>query len=151
MPVDLEAAKAVERISESLVDAWNRHDAHSFASNFAQDADFTNVFGMHAKGREAIEGFHRPIFETIFKDSRLTLDETRMRVIRPDVIAVDMRWAMTGARNPLGAEWPRRTGLINILVTREENAWSIAVMHNMDLPDPNLVEAQKALQEQKQK
>jgi uncharacterized protein (TIGR02246 family) len=109
------------------------------------------VFGIHAKGREAIEGFHKPIFGTMFKDSRLTLDETRMRVVRPDVVAADMRWAMTGARDPLGAEWPRRTGLINILLTREENAWSIAVMHNMDLPDPDMVKAQKALQEQKQK
>jgi len=145
-----DAGNAIRRIADSLADAWNRHDAAAFAGNFAEDADFTNVFGMHARGRSAIEGFHRPVFETIFKQSRLTIDETRARFIRPDIAAADLHWTMEGARNPLGAEWPRRRELINMLVTREAGLWSITVMHNMDLPDPEMADAQKNLEGSKQ-
>ena len=141
-----DVAAAIEQIMQRLVDSWNSHDAHGFAANFAEDADFTNVFGMKAKGREAIERFHRPMFETMFRDSRVMLGEIQARLIRPDVAAVDVRWAMTGARDPSGAEWPRRVGLMNLLVTFEAGGWSIAVMHNMDLPDQQQVDSLLSLQ-----
>jgi uncharacterized protein (TIGR02246 family) len=63
----LESEQAADKIVVAMVRAWNSHDAHAFAAIFARDADFTNVFGMVAQGREAIEGFHAPIFETMFR------------------------------------------------------------------------------------
>jgi uncharacterized protein (TIGR02246 family) len=140
------AEQAIGLLVRSLVDAWNVHDARAFAQAFAPDADFTNVFGMHASGRDAIEQFHAPIFQTMFKDSRLEAMETRIRLIRPDIAAVDVRWSMTGARDPMGKAWPERRGLINMLVTRGDSGWSIAVMHNMDLPSPEMAEAQQKVQ-----
>ncbi len=141
------AEQTVGRLVRSLVDAWNVHDARAFAEAFAVDADFTNVFGMHASGRDAIERFHAPIFQTMFKDSRLEATETRIRLIRPDIAAVDVRWSMTGARDPMGKEWPERRGLINLLVTRDGGGWSIAVMHNMDLPSAEMAEALQKVQQ----
>lgn len=141
-----EAEQAAKQIVDSLVDAWNVHDAHAFAAIFAQSADFTNVFGMEARGREAIEQFHRPMFQTMFRDSRLVATDTRIRLIRPDVAALDVRWAMTGARDPDGNEWPDRRGLINMVVTCEQGVWSIETMHNMELAAEEMAEAQKKLQ-----
>ena len=76
---------AIQSIVTALVEAWNRHDAHAFAAPFAEDAEFTNVFGMVQKGRAGIEAAHAPIFKTMFKDSRLSVTETRVRLIRSDV------------------------------------------------------------------
>ena len=146
MSLHAEAEKAVRQLVEAFVDAWNVHDASAFARVFADDADFTNVFGMHARGRETIAQFHRPIFETIFKDSRLAAAETTVRFIRPDVAAVDVRWEMTGARDPMGNEWPLRRGLINLTIVREADTWSIVVMHNMDLPAEEMAQAQARIQ-----
>jgi uncharacterized protein (TIGR02246 family) len=140
------AERAAATIVGRLVDAWNAHDADAFARCFAEDADFTNVFGMHAKGRAAIAGFHAPIFTTMFKDSRLAARETRVRTLHSDIAAVDLRWAMTGARGPDGTPWPERRGLINMVLAREGGEWSIAVMHNMDLPPEEMAEAQAAVQ-----
>ena len=137
---------AVKDVVDSLVAAWNVHDPGRFSAGFHDDADFTNVFGMHAKGRDAIERFHAPIFETMFRESELTATDTRIRLIRPDVAGVDVRWEMIGALDPRGNEWPLRRGLMNLLVTRESGDWSIAVMHNMDLPPEELAEAQAELQ-----
>lgn len=139
------ADKAIEDLVLGVQAAWNRHDAHDFAAAFAEDAEFTNVFGMVQKGRAGIEAAHAPIFETMFKDSRLTVMETSVRLIRPDVAAVDVKWAMTGARDPHGSPWPERTGLLNWIVTRHGERWLIDVSHNMDLPSPELAKAQAAL------
>lgn len=136
----------VRAVVDSLVSAWNVHDARAFAAVFAADADFTNVFGMSASGRDAVEQFHAPIFATMFKESRLASTETRVRFLADAVAAVDMRWEMSGARDPENNEWPLRRGLMNMVMMRQGPAWEIAVMHNMDLPSEDLAEAQARLQ-----
>ena len=72
------ADKAIEDLVRALEAAWNRHDAHAFAQAFAEDADFTNVFGMVQKGRAGIEAGHAPIFRTMFKDGRLSVTDRRL-------------------------------------------------------------------------
>jgi uncharacterized protein (TIGR02246 family) len=139
------AQHAIDRLVSDMVAAWNRHDATAFAVAFAVDAEFTNVFGMVQQGRPEIEALHAPLFKTIFKDTQLTATETRLRMIRPDVAAVAVRWKMTGARNPKGEPWPEREGILNWVVTRHDDRWLIDVSHNMDLPSPELVKAQTAL------
>jgi uncharacterized protein (TIGR02246 family) len=141
----MSAKQAIEDLVRALEAAWNRHDAHAFAEAFAEDAEFTNVFGMVQQGRAGIEAAHAPIFKTMFKDSHLAVIDTRVRLIRPDVAAVDVKWAMTGARDPHGNPWPERTGLLNWIVTRHGERWLIDVSHNMDLPSPDLARAQAAL------
>jgi uncharacterized protein (TIGR02246 family) len=145
--IDRTATTEIETIAAKLAEAWNRHDAQALAVVFAEDADFTNVFGMVAKGRAAIEALHAPLFKTIFKDSQITVTETRVRLIRPDVASVDVKWQMTGARDPHGNPWPNREGLLNWITTEHSSGWLIDVSHNMDLPSPELVKAHAALTE----
>lgn len=145
MTPDKSVGQAVEGLVSALETAWNRHDAHALAEPFAEDADFTNVFGMAVRGRAAIEALHAPLFKTMFTDSHLRVLETRVRMIRPDVAAVDVKWTMTGARDPHGNPWPERIGLLNWIVTRHGERWLIDVSHNMDLPSPDLAKAQAAL------
>jgi uncharacterized protein (TIGR02246 family) len=137
--------RAIQDIVDGLVVGWNRHDARAFVASFAEDADFTNVFGMHMKGRAAIEEMHTAIFRTMFKNSRLNVAEMRARFLRPDLAAVDVRWEMSGARDPEGREWPDRRGLLNFIATETRGAWSIDVFHNMDLPAAELARAQAKL------
>ena len=142
------AQQAIDRLVADMIAAWNRHDAAAFAAAFAEDAEFTNVFGMVQQGRAGIEAAHAPIFKTMFKDSVLTAAETRVRLIRPDVASVDVRWKMTGARDPMGNPWPERAGILSWIVTRHGDHWLIDVSHNMDLPSPDLAKAQAALSKQ---
>jgi uncharacterized protein (TIGR02246 family) len=145
MGTESAAARAIDGIVARIVDAWNRHDPSAFAAAFANDAEFINVFGMVQKGRAEIRAAHAPIFKTMFKDSRLSVTETRVRLIRPDVASVDVKWTMTGARDPRGNPWPQREGLLNWIVTDHDGTWLIDVSHNMDLPSPDLAKAQAAL------
>ncbi len=139
------AQQAIDRIVSGMTAAWNRRDVAAFGAAFAEDAEFTNVFGMMQSGRAEIEASHAPLFKTIFKDTELTATETRVRMIRPDIAAVDVRWKMSGARDPTGNPWPERAGILNWIVTRHGDQWLIDVSHNMDLPSSELVKARAAI------
>ena len=58
---------AVHSLVDRFMAAWNDHDPHAFAAVFAEDADFTNVIGEGASGRENIEKFHAPMFSWVLK------------------------------------------------------------------------------------
>jgi uncharacterized protein (TIGR02246 family) len=124
---------AIRAVVDRLMEAWNRHDAHAFAAVFAQDADFTNVIGMGAHGRDKIEEFHAPMFSSLFKNSHQDYTEIKVRFIRPDVATVDVRWHMTGATDPQGNPRPNREGLLNFMATKNKGAWQILVLHNTEL------------------
>jgi uncharacterized protein (TIGR02246 family) len=139
------AEAALNQIVEALRQAWNTHDARAFAAVFAEDADFTNVFGIAAKGRPRIEETHAAIFSTVFKDSRWTEADTRVRLLRGDVAMVDVRWEVNGSLDPEGKPWPNRRGLMNFVATQERGRWSIAAFHNQDLPTAERAKAAEKL------
>ena len=138
------AERAIQEIVDTLIDAWNRHDAHAFAKCFAEDAQFTNVFGVVANGRAEIESGHAAIFRTIFRSSHVTQMDVTVRLFRPDTAAVDVRWELTGSFSPDGNHVPLRQGLMNFIVTENKGTWPIAIFHNQDTPPP---ERMKALQD----
>ena len=125
--------QAVRHLVADFVDAWNQHDAHAFAENFTEDADFTNVRGDSAHGRKAVEDFHAPMFATRFKNSHQTADDIKIRFLTADIASVDIRWEMTGATDADGTPIPIRKGLLNWVATRHGDRWLILVMHNQDL------------------
>ncbi len=130
-----ENRKAVDPLVSSFVSAWNGHDAHALAGNFAEDAEFTNLRGMSVHGREAIEQFHAPRFETIFKESHLTPAEVRTRLRGPASVSVEMLWEMTGAVGRDGKAIPLRRGVASWLVTEHGGQWLISSMRNEEF-DP---------------
>src|SRR5262245_8410546 len=131
---------AVRELAAAFEKTHNKHDAKAFAALFAPDGDFTNVKGMTARGRKAIEEFHRPLFEgdtskanPSFKDAIVKIDEVKVRFIRPDVASVDILWTQTGSKPPDGKDRGTRKGLASWVVTKDIGTWQVAVMHNMDL------------------
>jgi uncharacterized protein (TIGR02246 family) len=130
------SGQRIDKLVSQFEDAWNQHDAHAFAAVFTEDADFTNVIGMSAHGRKAIEDFHAARFSTTFKNSKLSATDVTIRFINRQVASVDVHWEMTGALDSSGAPVPLRKGLLNFIVTDHDDRWSIAVMHNQELAPP---------------
>jgi uncharacterized protein (TIGR02246 family) len=127
---------AIAQTVDRFRDAWNTHDVHAFALTFTDDADFTNVAGVHAQGRANIEAFHAPVFAGIFKESHQTDRVRSVRFLKPDLAAVDIDWEMTGAKFPDGKPRPYRKGLLDWVMAKQvDGTWLIVVMHNTDLTD----------------
>jgi|SRR5450432_442733 uncharacterized protein (TIGR02246 family) len=124
----------IQTLLDNMAKAWNMHDAAAFSIGFSEDADFTNVVGMSAHGRDSIEKFHKKPFATWFKNSSLKITEKKIRYITGDITEVDVWWEMTGAQAPDGKNIPLRKGLINLVMMRSGDKWLILIMHNMDLP-----------------
>jgi uncharacterized protein (TIGR02246 family) len=127
--------KDEQAIRELIVDfmyAWNQHDAHAFAEVFTEDTDFTNVLGDSAHGRQAVEDLHAPMFATRFKNTHQTADYAKIRFLSPDIASVDIHWAMNGATEADGTPIAFRKGLQHWVVTRHDDRWLIAVMHNQE-------------------
>jgi uncharacterized protein (TIGR02246 family) len=120
---------AIQALIDRFMDAWNRHDAHAFAGVFAEDADFTNRLGMSATGRSNIADFHAPMFATIFRNSHQAYTDSKIRLIRADVAAVDVRWEMTCVLDAQGNPRPDRQGPLSFVMSKDRAQWQIIVMH----------------------
>src|ERR1041385_358126 len=79
---------SIYELVRALEDAWNSSSSQRFASVFAEDADFINIYAKHYNGREAVDAGHRAIFDTVYKDSRNRLSIEGVRFVRPDVVVV---------------------------------------------------------------
>src|SRR5690606_14170340 len=133
--------RAIERLVDSLADAWGRGDAAAFASRFADDGSFANVVGMFFRGRDAFRDRHDAVFKTLFRGSTLSLGIASLRFIRPDVAIADLDAALRGFEAlPAGlnamADGTVRTRLLMVLA-KEQGEWWISAYHNVAVvPQP---------------
>ena len=133
---------AIRKAVHDFETVFNNHDVKAFGSLFLPDAEFTNVVGASAKGRNAIEEFHAPMFEGrpgyfSFKNSILKNGAPKISVIKPDVASVDVFWTMDKCYLPDGTEAKNRRGLVTLLMVKQKGQWGIAIMHNAELPPGN--------------
>lgn len=119
----LRPEQAIARLVGDLADAWNTHDAATFAAQFRLDAEFTDVVGQTARGRAAITAQHGPPFARLFRQARFVVTEHTIRVLTPGVASVDCRWAMTGRSSSTGAVLPPRHGLLHLVFVAEQGRW----------------------------
>jgi uncharacterized protein (TIGR02246 family) len=127
---------SVSAVVDRFVQAWNDHDIRAFAALFAEDAEFVNAIGLHWHGRAQIAAAQANNHATIFKESRLDNVRVRQRFLKPDVAVVHATWDLVGQRRRDGQAVPPRAGLITMVLTKEGDAWPIAVFQNTDIVTP---------------
>jgi len=74
-----------EQLLAKMETAWNAGDYETWASVFAPDAEFVNIYGAHRTGRDHIRDSHKRIFGGIYKDSHNVFTLERVRSIAPKV------------------------------------------------------------------
>lgn len=130
---DNESAREARQIVAGIERAWNSHDMEAFASLFADDADFVNIEGTRWRGRAAIKDAHAFVHATIFKQSRLTIDDTTFTPLTPEVVVARSTWRLEGQTTMKGAPVPGRTGILTNVLVRSGAGWKIAVTQNTDI------------------
>jgi uncharacterized protein (TIGR02246 family) len=130
---DLDEAQ-IRKLVTDVIEAWNEHDARAYSRHCADDADLTTVIGTTAHGREAIHAHIAEVFKSLFKKSHITAKTIWVRFLNPEIAVVDIRWQMIGALDWDGNILPTRQGLLNWIVTRQQDGrWLVTVMHNQEL------------------
>jgi uncharacterized protein (TIGR02246 family) len=115
----------------TFVEGWNAGSGQRLASAFAADADFTNVMGLRAHGRDVIAAGHDEILATVFRGTRLEAAINEIRYLRPDVAAVDVTLTLRGADGRPVAMLPAGQSSAGLVATRDGGTWAIAVFRNM--------------------
>jgi uncharacterized protein (TIGR02246 family) len=129
MPAD---EQVFQEILQQLEAAWNRYDSISFAEAFAEDATFIHIFGGQLEGLAAIEGAHRHIFDTIYKDSHARFELRSIRFLRPDVAVVFARAHVKFKEGNEAREIETRPTLI---VVKEQDKWQIVTFQNTKISE----------------
>lgn len=122
---------AVRRLVDVFAEGWNAASGGTLAQAFATDADFTNVMGLHAKGRDLIARGHDEILATVFRHTRLTTTIDRVRFLRSDVAVVDATLTLAHADGRPFEMGPGGYSKAELVATKEQDTWSIAVFRNM--------------------
>lgn len=121
---------AVLAVITRLIDSWNRHDTHSLAALFAEDADFVDVFGNWFRDREAIERALAERHKTVFKESSFREKEIVVRFQKRDVAVVHAVVELSGAFDRQGQPLPPGFGVMTFVVTKAESDWRITAFQN---------------------
>jgi uncharacterized protein (TIGR02246 family) len=128
---DAESA-AIRQVVDKFVDAFNAHDAHAWAMPFAEDGDFTNVTGLTLHGRKVVEERFKGLFSGSLKDAHRTATVRHIRLVKPDVAAVDAEWELVGSKAADGAENPVRKGIFTWVMVKRDGSWVFADFHESE-------------------
>ncbi|MBZ5659321.1 MAG: SgcJ/EcaC family oxidoreductase [Acidobacteriia bacterium] len=129
-------AVAVQRIVNDYSERMNRHDAHDVASLFAEDADFTNMRGDSHHGRKEIEAFYAKLFDGPLKEVYRTDTVKSIRILSPEIAAVDGLWQMRFTLAANGTRGPVRDGLFDYVLTKQNGRWFITIFHESEFAPP---------------
>lgn len=121
---------AIRENVKQMESGWNTKSGTLFAKPFAEDADYVVINGMHFQGRKAIGETHQRIFETIFKDSTISLSVKQLRFLRPDAALVHVAGHNRTRR---GAETTETTAVMTLVMLKDAGAWKIAAFQNTEV------------------
>jgi uncharacterized protein (TIGR02246 family) len=125
---------AIKQVFNDFDENFSGHVAHGTAMTFAEDADFTNMYGLHLHGRKAIEERFTALFSGNLRAAHRTDSVKSVRMLAPGLAAVDADTIITGTRAADGSEIPVRKGLMIVVMTKENSRWQIGVFHEAEFP-----------------
>jgi uncharacterized protein (TIGR02246 family) len=126
---------AIRNVPQTFRDAWNRHDGHALAQVMADDVDFVTVGAMWLHGRQDFEKYHGRLLSGRFNQSAMTLLQTAVRFLRPDVAIVHWSWKIADDRNVDGTLRQPRYGMMTMVVEKRNGSWLVVASQN-DNADP---------------
>jgi len=127
---------AIKQAFTDFYESFSHHDAHATAMTFAEDADFTNMRGIHRHGRKEIEDWFASLFKGNLKASNRTDIVRSIRFFTPQTAAVDADTVIKGTNAGDGSDVAPRKGLMIATMTKQNGRWLISVFHEAEFPAP---------------
>jgi uncharacterized protein (TIGR02246 family) len=114
-------------VAKRLEDAWNAADATAFGACFAPFAEFVNTRAEFLRGRQAIVWGHVYVFDTIFKDSKVSYDVINVRMLVPGLISAQVAATLQVPEGPMEGE---NHATLSFVAREKDGEWLIEVFHN---------------------
>jgi uncharacterized protein (TIGR02246 family) len=117
---------AIEKAVENWMAAWERKDVHLAVQDYAEDADWTNVFGVWCRSRAELDTTLTQIFSSPFAMAgRDSVVGQEVRFLRPDVALVRTRVERRGQLMPSGEPMGTRHTTHLRVFERTEAGWKV--------------------------
>ena len=123
---------AVRENVKQMEAGWNAKKGEQFARPFTEDADYVVINGLYIKGRTTIGKSHQQIFDTIYKNTTLSLSVRQVRFLRPDVALVHVDGHLEGVKSGGHAA---SNASMTLVMTRGKEGWQIAAFQNTEVED----------------
>jgi uncharacterized protein (TIGR02246 family) len=127
-----EDQEAISAIAPQWAEAWNRGDAKAIGDMYTDDADYVEMTGQSFKGREAIEAAFADMMATMFEGTKISIEMTATRFIKPDLAVGDSNWEITGLPETEG-EAPPSKGTATVVAVKQDGKWLIT-SHRSRIP-----------------
>jgi uncharacterized protein (TIGR02246 family) len=103
-------SQAIKQVFAQWYEAFSRHDAHAASMTFSEDADFTNMGGVHSHGQKEVEDRLARLFAGNLKAAKRTDMVKSIRYFSPDLAEVDADTVIHGnaARRRFGSAAAQR-------------------------------------------
>jgi len=113
-----------------MMNGWNAKSGEQFAKPFADDADYVIINGGQIKSRKVIAKAHQGIFDTIYKNSSISLAVDSIRFLKPDVALVHVTGTLTVTENNSTHSGTARQTLV---MMKTSDKWEIAAFQNTEI------------------
>jgi uncharacterized protein (TIGR02246 family) len=122
--------KADEAAIREIIGRWDKgwadFDAALASQNYADDADWTNAFGLSRKGRPEILQFLAKIYKSPqMTPRRSTPSQSVIRFPRPDIAVAASYRETVGQKTPSGDVYPTRKTRDLRILARDSGRWVI--------------------------
>ena len=117
---------------QTITRAWNDGDSTAFASNFTEDGDLVNIYGMRLTGKASIAGVYDMLFRGVFRRSRLSPEISTTRRLCENTILAQLR---VGVQIPLGAMAGDHDCICSVVLQRDAKQWRVSSLHNTLVSD----------------
>lgn len=130
--LDASQTERVTSVLQQFIDSWNAKDLDEFGRLFTQEAEFTDVVGQTAIGREAIIKQHVFPFERVMKLATFEMNDAYIRRLSSHLILVSAVWKVSGSITPDGKPLPDRNGVLQLVLEETNDQFRIQLVHNSD-------------------
>ncbi|MFI7453571.1 SgcJ/EcaC family oxidoreductase [Nonomuraea sp. NPDC049714] len=123
-------SQEIHNLIDGVYETWNAGDAAAYAALFTEDADYITYFGLHLKGRQAIDEVHRDLFKMPIK-----LDaggEPSVKMLS-DTVALMIA---TGGSVVDGRREPGRDSILTYTAVHTPEGWRFASFQNTRVGRP---------------
>lgn len=124
---------AIVQLLEGFEQTWNEKDVNGMIALFTDDAEFTDIMGNVARGKDRIKQMHEFAFSKMMKGATLRIDSVYTRAIGEGLALATSKWSTDGHTDTGGKEMPQRRGVLQFVCQSMGNgAWKISLVYNTD-------------------
>ncbi|GAB3341534.1 hypothetical protein GCM10027299_55820 [Larkinella ripae] len=130
----IQGDRTIKYVVSDFEIAFNQKDAKAVANFWSSDGDYITYSGDLLHGRQAIENYFQKTFLQFYQTAKNKLQAPTIRLLKPDVAAVDVKWEVTNGTTSDGKPLPNIKGIMVWTMMKENDRWLIKIMHNVSLP-----------------